>query len=194
MRGSIGTGHEGTVSPAPASDADHRVANLRGCAQALGFLEDSMSANRAVRVLSWVLAATCAVGLVYTIAVGVPDSYRELNDHREHFAAMSEDEREQAFGTLIPTRMDVFDFYRRSLRQDDRYYMQVTDAAFGAASRAVVVRNVARFYLAPAVEVTRPKDATVVLSYEADPGLLPLRYSSQVRAGLQLFFVSRVAE
>ena len=107
---------------------------------------------------------------------------------------MPEDERELAFGALIPTRMDVFDFYRRSLRQDDRYYMQVTDAPFGAASRAVVVRNVARFYLAPAVEVSRPRDATVVLSYEADPGLLALRYSEQVRAGLQLFFVSRIAE
>lgn len=144
-------------------------------------------------LLARVLAATCAVGLGYTIVTGVPHSYGDLNDQRERFAAMPENEREQAFGTLIPTRMDVFDFYRRSLRRDDRYYMQVTDAAFGAASRAVIVRNVARFYLAPAVEVTRLKDATVVLSYEADPGLLPLHYSAQIRAGLQLFFVSRVA-
>jgi hypothetical protein len=146
-----------------------------------------------LKYLAAVLAVACAIGLGYTIAIGVPGSYRDLYDQRSRFVGMSEDERDRAFGTLIPTRMDVFDFYRRSLRQDDRYYMQVTDAAFGAASRAVVVRNVARFYLAPAVEVSRPSEATVVLSYEADPGLLPLHYSAQVRAGLQLFFVSRVA-
>jgi hypothetical protein len=152
-----------------------------------------MSTSRTVRVLALFLAATSAVALGYTIAIGLPDSYGVLRDQRQYFAPMSENERDQAFGTLMPTRMDVYDFYRRSLRQDDRYYMQVTDAPFGNASRAVVVRNVARFYLAPAVEVSRPEDATVVLSYEADPGLLPLRYSAQIRAGLQLFFVSRIA-
>jgi hypothetical protein len=140
-----------------------------------------------------IVAAACAIGLGYTLVIGVPDSYQDLKDQRTRFVGMSDDERNHAFGTLIPTRMDVFDFYRQSLRRDDRYYMQVTDAAFGAASRAVVVRNVARFYLAPAVEVSRPSDATVVLSYEADPGLLPLHYSAQIRAGLQLFFVSRIA-
>ena len=150
-------------------------------------------ASRIRTYLAWILAAACAIALGYTIVIGAPDSYRDLNDQRTRFDWMSEDQRNQAFGTMIPTRMDVFDFYRRSLRRDDRYYMQVTDAAFGAASRAVVVHNVGRFYLAPAVEVSRPSDATVVLSYEADPGVLPLKYSAQVRAGLQLFFVSRIA-
>jgi len=149
--------------------------------------------SRIQKYLAAGLAAACVLGLGYTIVIGAPDSYRDLRDQRTRFVWMSENERDRAFGTLIPTRMDVFDFYRQSLRDDDRYYMQVTDAAFGAASRAVVVRNVARFYLAPAVEVSRPSDATVVLSYEADPGVLPLRYSAQIRAGLQLFFVSRIA-
>jgi hypothetical protein len=90
--------------------------------------------------------------------------------------------------------MDIFDFYRRGLRSDDRFYLQVEDEAFGQfASKEAVVRSVARYYLAPAVEVEDPGEATVILSYDSDPAELPLRYSQQLRAGLQLIFVSRVA-
>jgi hypothetical protein len=150
--------------------------------------------NAVTTPASLATAAAAAIGLVFTVVEGLPDSLAALEAERTRFAAMSAQEREQAFGLLIPTRMDIFDFYRRSLREDDRYYLQVEDEAFGAfASKATVVRSVARYYLAPAVEVERPEEATVVLSYDTDPALLPLRYSDQVRAGLQLLFVSRVA-
>ena len=89
--------------------------------------------------------------------------------------------------------MDIFDYYRALVRPDDRFYVQVKNEPFGIADKATVVRSIARYYLAPAVEVERLEDATVVLSYEADPGLLPVRYAQQHRAGLQLIFVSRVA-
>jgi hypothetical protein len=43
------------------------------------------------------------------------------------------------------------------------------------------------------VQVADVADADVVLSYDHDPGLLPLRYSEQHREGLQVVFVSRIA-
>lgn len=144
--------------------------------------------------LAFALALAAVAGLVSTAVSGVPHSLRVLNGQYELYDALSPAEREQAFGTRLPARMDIFDFYRRALRRDDRFFVQVPPAAFGEfADQATVVRTVARYYLAPAIEVDRLEDATVVISYEADPGLLPLRYVEQVRAGLQLIFVSRVA-
>jgi hypothetical protein len=143
---------------------------------------------------SFAAAVAAAIGLVFTVVDGLPDSLAVLEAERTRFEAMPEEERAQAFGLLIPTRMDIFDFYRRGLRKDDRYYIQIEDEAFGEfASKATVVRSVARYYLAPAVEVERPEEATVVLSYDTDPALLPLRYSDQVRAGEQRLYISRVA-
>jgi hypothetical protein len=143
--------------------------------------------------IAFATAIAAVVGLVSTVASGVPDASRTLDAERNRFSTSTANERAQAFGARIPTPMEVFDFYRRQLKADDRFYVQVTNEGFGNADKATVVRSVARLYLAPAIEVARPEDATVVLSYDADPGLLPLRYSEQTRAGLQLFFVSRVA-
>ncbi len=143
--------------------------------------------------IAFATAAAAVTGLAATVIPGVADSSRTLDAERSRFTGMTAAERAQAFGALIPTRMDVFDFYRQLLREDDRFYVQVTNEGFGNADKATIVRSVARLYLAPAIEVRRPQDATVVLSYDADPGVLPLRYSKQTRAGLQLFFVSRVA-
>jgi hypothetical protein len=143
--------------------------------------------------ISIATAAAALAGFAATVIPGIPHSLRVLDAERSRFASMTDMEREQAFGTVIPTRMDVFDFYRRLLRSDDRFYVQVVNEGFGNADKATIVRSVARYYLAPATEVDRPENATVVLSYDTDPGLLPLRYSKQTRAGLQLFFVSRVA-
>ena len=72
---------------------------------------------------------------------------------RSRFTGLTAVERAQEFGAFIPTRMDVFDFYRRLLREDDRFYIQVTNEGFGNADKATIVRSVARLYLAPAVEV-----------------------------------------
>ncbi len=147
-----------------------------------------------MRAASLATAAAAVIGLLFTVAENLPVSHSVLDVERDRFEAMPNAERQQAFGLLIPTRMDIFDFYRRSLRVNDRYYIQITDEAFGEfASKATVVRSVARYYLAPAIEAERLEDATVVLSYDSDPSLLPLRYSDQIRAGAQLIFVSRVA-
>jgi hypothetical protein len=144
--------------------------------------------------ISIAIGIAVVAGLVSTVVDATPRSLRILDAEEQRFAGLTRAEREQTFGTAIPTRMDVFDFYRRLLRRDDRFYVQVINEGFGTADKATVIRSVARYYLAPAVEVDRPEDATVVLSYDADPGTLPLKYSKQTRAGLQLLFVSRVAK
>ena len=59
--------------------------------------------------------------------------------------------------------------------------------------KKLVVRSVAHLYLLPATEARSLATATVVLSWDADPGTLHLHYSEQERAGLQLIFVSRIA-
>jgi hypothetical protein len=147
-----------------------------------------------MRAAALATAAAALIAVAATLHSGLTHSLRVLDGERARFEALPEEQRQQAFGLLLPTRMDIFDFYRRHLRRDDRFYIQISDEAFGRfASKATVVRSVARFYLAPAVEVDDPREATVILSYERDPAELPFRYADQVRASLQPIFVSRIA-
>jgi hypothetical protein len=147
----------------------------------------------AARTAALATAAAAVLGLAITVVDGVPRTVESLEAEHRRFDGLDRPEREQTFGAAVPVPMEIFDFYRRNLRADDRFYVQAPAEAFGQfADKETVVRNVARYYLLPAVEVERPEDATVVLSYDSDPGLLPLEYSGQIRAGLQLIFVSRV--
>lgn len=124
----------------------------------------------------------------------VGEDWRRLGDGRARDAALSTSERTHAPIDALPLPSNVFDFYRDRLHHGDRYYLQVLESGFGPfADLPTVVATVARFYLLPAVQVATLAEADVVLSWEADPGLLGVRFSEQNRAGLQLFFVSRIA-
>jgi hypothetical protein len=141
-----------------------------------------------------VAGVVAAVLLVVTAFVELPRTLDQMGGLRTQFASLTKQEREQAYGALIPLRMDVFDFYRAHLRSGDRYWIQVDAGPFSEfANKATVVRGVGRMALLPAVEVERPEEADVILSWDKDPALLQYRYSEQWRAGLQLLFVSRVA-
>ena len=101
---------------------------------------------------------------------------------------------EHAAGTTIGLPMDRFDHYRTWLRPDDRYWLDIGASGFSSeVDLPTAVATLARFYLLPAVQVADVDDADVVLSYDHDPGLLPLRYYEQHREGLQVVFVSRIA-
>jgi len=114
------------------------------------------------------------------------------NEHAQ-FAGYTQTQRNQAFGALIPIRMDIFDFWRANLQRNDRYWIQIPNEAFSVnADKKFVVRSIAHLYLLPATEARSLSDATVVLSWDADPAMLHLHYSQQERAGLQLIFVSRI--
>ncbi len=121
----------------------------------------------------------------------VPHSWRLLRTQYAAYHGLSRAERDQEFISALPLRTDIFDFWRAWLRPGDRYWIQIPYEAFSTnADKKLVVRSVSHLYLLPAVEARSPVDATVVLSWDADPGLLHLRYLEQHRAGLQLIFVS----
>ena len=147
------------------------------------------------RVLSTVAAVAALAVLFHSVWLDVPRSLRAMRYQHTRFAPFSDRERQQSFGALLPLRMDVYDFYRAHLRPGDRYWMQVKNSPFSAfGDKRTSVTGVAGLYLLPAIPVASMKDADVILSWDADPGVLPLRYSEQYRASLQLLFVSRVRD
>jgi hypothetical protein len=152
-------------------------------------LPDGLRARLAVATT----ALTCAVA-----AVSALDGYRaiwdQLSVERARDAALTGKERERTPVTAIPLPVEVFEYYQAFLRPDDRVYFHVLESGFGAfVDLPTIVAAVGRFWLLPAVEAEDLDDATVVVSWERDPGELGLRFSEQHRAGQQLFFVSRIA-
>jgi hypothetical protein len=146
------------------------------------------------RVLASLLGALSVAALGWSAWRDVPHSWRLLRSQHAAFAGYSRTQRDQAFGTLLPLRMDILDFWRAGLRRGDRYWIQIPNEAFSVnADKRLVVRSVSHLYLLPAIEARSLADANVVLSWDADPGLLHLHYSEQRRAGLQVIFTSRIA-
>jgi hypothetical protein len=140
------------------------------------------------------LAVAAVVVLLYSVWIDVPHSWSMLRTEHDRYAGFTRDERDRAFGTAIPMPMGTFDWWRYYLRPWDRYFIQMPHEAFSSnGDKKYVARLIAHVFLLPAIETTDPKKATVVLSWDADPGDLHLRYSAQWRSGLQLIFVSRIA-
>jgi hypothetical protein len=141
--------------------------------------------------------AAAAVVVLVAVASAVKTSGQSwdlLRGMRSSGAAQTAAEREHAPGDSIPLPMDRLDHYRNWLEPGDRFWLDVNPSGLSShADLPSAVAAVARFYLLPAVQVTDPARATVVLSWDRDPGLLPYRYSEQHREGIQLVFVSRIA-
>jgi hypothetical protein len=103
-------------------------------------------------------------------------------------------QREHAPGDALPLPMDRFDFYRRWLRDGDRYWLNVEPSGYSSnLDLPAAVRSLARFYLLPAVQVSSLDEADVVLSWDMDPGLLHRRFTVNAREGKQVVFASRLA-
>lgn len=131
--------------------------------------------------------------LAWSIWKDVPHSERLMRTQHAQYAGYTRLQRDEAFGALLPLPMDIFQWYRSYLRAGDRYYVQVPPGAFGEfIDKPTAVRTVARLYLLPAIEVRTIAEANVIVSFDADPGLLHLKYSAQARSGQQLLFVSRI--
>ena len=146
------------------------------------------------RALAVAASAAAVAGLVWSGWKDVPHSWRLMRTQYAYYHGLTRDERGREFGEQIPIRMDILDFWRAWLRPDDRYWIQIPNEAFSpSADKKVIVRNVSHLYLLPATEASSLRDATVVLSWDADPGTLHLEFSEQQRAALQLVFVSRIA-
>jgi hypothetical protein len=142
-----------------------------------------------------VAAGLAAAGLLALSAYReVPFSWNVMRSEHGRFASYTRLQRGHAFGDALPLPMDIFDWYRLYLRPGDRYFVQIQNGAFGEfIDKETAVRSVARLYLLPAIEAPDLAHANVVLSFDADPAALHLRYSQQARSGQQLIFVSRIA-
>jgi hypothetical protein len=146
------------------------------------------------RLLVLAASTLCVLGLAWSVWKDVPHSWRLMRSQYRLYSPLTRTQRDEAFGAQIPLRMDIIDFWRAWLRPGDRYWIQIPNEAFSVnADKRLIVRSVSHLYLLPAVEATSLADANVVLSWDADPGTLHLRYSERQRAGLQLVFVSRIA-
>ena len=119
--------------------------------------------------------------------------WRLLGAEQRTYAAYSDAERRRAPLTTLELPGDVFDWYASLLLHGDRAYYQVLESGFSHdLDLPAAFGYGARFYLLPALDETDLARATVVVSYQADPGALPARYVTQRRSGLQPIFVSRI--
>jgi hypothetical protein len=141
---------------------------------------------------SLVVAGATALALYSAWHSGGHVLRRAADDHRT-YAGYTALQRQHAAIDAIPLPSDIFDFYAAYVERGDRIYFQVLESGFGSwADLPTAVSAAGRYYLLPAVAVGDLADATVVVSYEADPNTLGVHYITQVRAGLQPIFVSRI--
>jgi len=148
-----------------------------------------------VRRAAQTAAAVAVVAvLAWSVRLDVPHSFRLMNSQHAAYAAYDRAGKERVFGSRLPMPMDVFDFWRSYLRPGDRYWINMPDEAFSTyGDKRFMARTIAHLYFLPALEAPQLKDATIVLTWDLDPRLLPVHYTVHHEAGLQLIFASRVA-
>jgi hypothetical protein len=121
--------------------------------------------------------------------------WRRLAADRRTYAAYSNTQRRQAVAAMVPLPGDVFDFYAARVRRGDRVYFLVLKSGFGRYfDLKQTVARVGRYYLLPATQTTQLGDATVVVSYFADPSTLGVHFVAQAQAGRQPIAVSRIRQ
>jgi len=115
------------------------------------------------------------------------------HDYRT-YAAYTSIQRQHAPIDMVGLPSDVFDFYAEHLERGDRIYYQVKRAPFGNyLDLPGIIAAAGNFYLLPAVQVTSLRRATVVVSFDANPKLLHLRFAEQAQYQSRPVYVSRIA-
>jgi hypothetical protein len=109
------------------------------------------------------------------------------------YAPLCETQRRQAPTAGFEIPGSIFDFFAAHIVPGDRVYYQVLPSGLSSnVTLPEAVAAIGNFYLLPGVETTDLADATVVVSWFEDPGLLHVRFLTQVQAGAQPLFVSRI--
>jgi hypothetical protein len=143
--------------------------------------------------------ATAIVAVVVAIALysawhSGGHVWRRLSADRRTYAAYTSVERRQAPIDSVGLPGDIFDFYTAHLLPGDRFYLQVEPGGYGQFfDLPQLVAALGRFYFLPAVQVADVRHATVVISYYANPADLHVHFPTQVEAGLQPIYVSRIS-
>lgn len=138
-------------------------------------------------------AAAAAVALVTLLALAsVTYSGRHAwtgLQHRYRAAAqLTATERQRAPLARIGAPAGVFDFYGYYTGRGDRIFLDVPPGP-----RRSAFTTAARFSLLPATVTSSLADATVVISYGADPHRLKVPFVTQVRLGRKPVYVSRIS-
>jgi len=144
-----------------------------------------------IRLSNAIVAAACVLALVSAWHSG-RHMWHRLTDDYAMYSRYTPLERKHAPLTELELDGNIFDWYAKYVAPGDRVYYQVLPSGLGTMDLPKAVRFGGSFYLLPAVQVTDPKQATVVVSFMADPKFLGLHFITQRRAGLQPIFVSRV--
>jgi len=119
--------------------------------------------------------------------------WRRLDSAYRTYAAYTPAERRQAPIAAIPLDPAVFDFYADRLLPHDRVYFLTMPSGFGQFfTLPQIIAATGRFYLLPAVQVARLRDATVVVTYDRDPNTLPVHFITEAQAGQQAIYVARI--
>jgi hypothetical protein len=119
--------------------------------------------------------------------------WRALRSERLTYDGLSPTEQQHAFITAMTLPPDAFDFYRPFVGKGDRVYYQVSPSGLSSFfTLEQAIEAAGRFYLLPSVQTGDLDQATVVVSFAADPGLLHRHFITQQREGLQENFVSRI--
>jgi hypothetical protein len=143
---------------------------------------------------SLAIAALAAAVALYSAWHSGGHVWRGFSADYKTYSAYSGIERRHAPLDKLGLPSDVFDFYAEHLHRGDRIYFQVQKVPFGNyLDLPGAIAAAGRFYLLPAVQVTSLRRATVVVSFNADPTHLHLRYSSKAQDGSRPIWVSRLA-
>jgi hypothetical protein len=144
--------------------------------------------------VAWLATVTAATAVaVYCVVDSGRGTWNRLDARYTYFSSFSTSQRAQApaddaglqfLGSLL------HDF--PEAKRGDRIYLHVPRSRYGTLDLHDTVASLVRFYLLPAVEVTDLDEATLVLSYKADPAELERTFVTQRRFGP--LFVSRIAE
>jgi hypothetical protein len=131
------------------------------------------SPARAVRMVSIALVLT----LVLSSAVGGAQTWSNLRGEHERWRDADRASVRHAPAAAAGHQGEVFDFFAARVDRDDRYYLHTRPMGADASpEERTSPFLLARYYLLPAVNVTDPADATVVLAYGEDPATLELDF------------------
>jgi hypothetical protein len=117
-----------------------------------------------------------------------------LDNQHSRYATLSDSERQALPFDQPGLQGAVFGFYASLIGPGDRVYFQVGPREPGARrDLPAAFAAAARFALLPAVQATSLAEATVVVSYRADPGRLHVPFVTQQKDGSLPAYVSRIS-
>lgn len=130
-----------------------------------------------------VLAAATGVVMLVSAWHGALPTWRQLDTRYDIYAGYTPLQRSEAPATKAGFVGDLFDVFSSHLARGDRIYFQVPRRRYGTLNLHDTFAALGRYFFLPAVEVAAPADATIVVSYHADPRRLGRPIVSEVDWG-----------